>query len=210
MKDYYAILGVAEGAAQDEIRSAFRRLAFQHHPDTNPGNERQAEERFKEINEAYGVLGDAAKRRQYDAARRSPFAGARGFGYSQQDIFRDAFANQAAMNDLNRMFRQAGLRFDQDFLNRVFFSGGGLGFQTFTGTRGARRSGAASSAAGSGAGRPADLPERRPGFISQMLAKALMSPHVAVFAGPAWPTRYSSRIELLSGRPPGSDLWGRR
>jgi DnaJ-class molecular chaperone len=174
MKDYYAILGVAEGAAQDEIRSAFRRLAFQHHPDTNPGNERQAEERFKEINEAYGVLGDAAKRRQYDMARRSPFAGAPGFAYSQQDIFRDAFANQAAMNELNRMFRQAGLRFDQDFLNRVFFSGGGLGFQAFTGPGPARRSGAAFDPAGADARRPADLPVRRPGFISRLLARALM------------------------------------
>ena len=136
MKDYYAILGVAEGAAQGEIRSAFRGLAFQHHPDTNPGNEAQAEERFKEINEAYGVLGDAAKRRQYDAARRSPFGGAPGFGYSQQDIFRDTFANQAMFDEMSRMFHQAGLRFDQDFLNHVFFEGSGVVFQFFSGPGG--------------------------------------------------------------------------
>ena len=172
MKDYYAILGVAAGAAQDEIRSAFRRLAFRHHPDTNPGDEAQAEARFKEINEAYGVLGDAVKRRQYDAARRSPFARAPGFGYSQQDIFRDAFTNQAVMDELNRMFRQAGLRIDQDFLNRVFFSGGGLGFEAFTGANRTRTSGAP-TAAGSDAGRPAGLPVRRPGFVSRLLTRAL-------------------------------------
>ena len=56
MKEYYQILCVPENASQEDIKSAFRRLAFKYHPDTNPGNEKQAEERFKEINEAYGVL----------------------------------------------------------------------------------------------------------------------------------------------------------
>ncbi len=62
MKDYYRILGVLDSASQEEIKSAFRKLAFKYHPDTNPGNEKQAEEKFKEINEAYGVLGDKDKR----------------------------------------------------------------------------------------------------------------------------------------------------
>ena len=53
MKDYYQILGVSDNASQEEIKSAFRKLAFKHHPDTNPGNEKQAEERFKEINKAW-------------------------------------------------------------------------------------------------------------------------------------------------------------
>ncbi|MFC2063369.1 DnaJ domain-containing protein [Chloroflexota bacterium] len=127
MKDYYQILGVPENAGQADIRKAFRKLAFKYHPDTNPGNEKQAAERFKEINEAYGVLGDRDKREQYNLARKSPFAGAgydyRGFKYSQQDIFRDTFSNQATRDELNRMFAQAGLRFDQDFLNRFFFTG---------------------------------------------------------------------------------------
>ena len=136
MKDYYQILGVPENCSEAEIKKAFRKLAFQHHPDKNPGNERQAEEKFKEINEAFGVLGDPEKRRQYDQARRSPFAGAgyqagaSGFGYSQRDIFSGIFSNQAMFDELNRMFAQQGLRFDQDFLNRVFFSGGG--FTTFS------------------------------------------------------------------------------
>ena len=95
MKDYYQILGVADTTSQEDIKKAFRKLAFKCHPVTNPGNEKQAEERFKEINEAYGVLGDKDKRQQYDFARRAPFAGAgydtgyKGFQYSQQDILRD-------------------------------------------------------------------------------------------------------------------------
>src|SRR4030042_290332 len=98
MKDYYRILGVPEDASDEEVRSAFRKLAFQHHPDTCTGDKEQAEARFKEINEAYGVLGDAGKRRQYDSARKGVFAGygasPGGFQYSQQDIFRDTFANR--------------------------------------------------------------------------------------------------------------------
>ncbi len=135
MKDYYRILGVPENAAQEEIKRAFRKLAFKCHPDTNPGNEKPAEEKFKELNEAYGVLSDERKREQYDFARKGQFAGYdtghRGFQYSPQDIFRDTFSNQAMFEELNRMFAQAGLRFDPEFLNRVFFEGNGFMFQFF-------------------------------------------------------------------------------
>jgi curved DNA-binding protein len=64
-KDYYQILGVARSASLDDIRKAYRKLAMQFHPDRNPGN-KAAEERFKEINEAYQVLNDAQKRAHYD------------------------------------------------------------------------------------------------------------------------------------------------
>ncbi|MGC1479562.1 MAG: J domain-containing protein [Chthoniobacterales bacterium] len=64
-RDYYKTLGVAKTATQDEIRSAFRKLARKHHPDT-AADKATAEEKFKEINEAYEVLGDAEKRRKYD------------------------------------------------------------------------------------------------------------------------------------------------
>ncbi|WP_337845630.1 J domain-containing protein [Thermus sp.] len=65
MKDYYAILGVSREATQEEIKRAYRQLALKYHPDRNPGD-KEAEERFKEINEAYAVLSDPEKRAQYD------------------------------------------------------------------------------------------------------------------------------------------------
>jgi len=64
-KDYYSTLGVAKGASEKEIKQAYRKLARKHHPDVNPGDA-SAESKFKEINEAYEVLGDPAKRKKYD------------------------------------------------------------------------------------------------------------------------------------------------
>ena len=66
-KDYYKVLGVPKTAAEKDIKSAYRRLARKWHPDANPKNPKEAEEKFKEISEAYEVLGDAGKRRKYDA-----------------------------------------------------------------------------------------------------------------------------------------------
>src|SRR6187401_3549369 len=79
-KDYYATLGVAKNAPQDEIKKAYRKLAQKHHPDANAGN-KESEERFKEISGAYDVLGDEEKRKQYDQVREmaASDAGAGGF-----------------------------------------------------------------------------------------------------------------------------------
>jgi curved DNA-binding protein CbpA len=125
MKDYYEILGVPETANQQQIKNAFRKLAFQYHPDKNPGNEKAAEAKFKEINEAFAVLGDEGKRKQYDMARKGAFAGSgyEGFNFSQQDIFNGIFTNQAFYEELNRIFSQAGLRFDRDFYGQTFSNG---------------------------------------------------------------------------------------
>jgi DnaJ-class molecular chaperone len=65
-KDYYAILGVPKGAPEKDIKSAYRKLARKWHPDANPENQHQAEEKFKDIQEAYEVLGDPEKRKKYD------------------------------------------------------------------------------------------------------------------------------------------------
>lgn len=83
-EDYYRILGIGKNASPEEIKKAYRKLALRYHPDKNPNN-REAEEKFKKINEAYAVLGDPDKRSQYDRF------GSEGFSqrFSQQDIFRN-------------------------------------------------------------------------------------------------------------------------
>src|SRR5215213_5749523 len=78
-KDYYAALGVAPNASDQEIKQAYRTLARQHHPDVNPGD-KAAEDRFKEVNEAYQALSDAERRRKYDQMRQQYEAYQRGGG----------------------------------------------------------------------------------------------------------------------------------
>ncbi len=75
-RDYYEVLGVSKSASADEIKKAYRRLAVQHHPDKDGGNE----EKFKEINEAYDVLKDAQKRQRYDQFGHAGVGGANGGG----------------------------------------------------------------------------------------------------------------------------------
>jgi curved DNA-binding protein len=82
-KDYYEMLGVSKTASDDEIKRAYRKLAMKYHPDKNT-NKKEAEERFKELNEAYAVLSDKEKRKQYDTFGKEGFHQR----FSQEDIFR--------------------------------------------------------------------------------------------------------------------------
>ena len=94
--DYYQILGVGGHSTQQQIKDAYRKLALQYHPDRNKGNPGAAE-KMKKINEAYAVLSDPGKRREYDALRQQygSFAYDRfRQGYSEQDIFRGSDINQ--------------------------------------------------------------------------------------------------------------------
>ncbi len=110
--DYYKLLGVEKSASPEEIKKAYRKLALKYHPDRNKGN-KEAEEQFKKISEAYAVLSDKEKRQQYDSF------GSAGFQqrYSQEDIFRNA--------DLGDILREFGINFGGG--RATFRSSGGGG-----------------------------------------------------------------------------------
>ena len=130
-KEYYEILGLKPGAQPEEIRKAYRKLALHYHPDRNRGNP-GAEERFKAISEAYGVLSDPEKRRIYDMAKATGHTHAEPQGApwdysSQEDILKDLLRNREAaaiFEELAREFQRAGFTFDDGFVRHVFFGSG--------------------------------------------------------------------------------------
>ncbi|MCR4956354.1 MAG: molecular chaperone DnaJ [Lachnospiraceae bacterium] len=120
-RDYYEVLGVSKTSSDDEIKKAYRKLAKKYHPDMNPGD-KEAEKKFKEASEAYAVLSDAEKRRQYDQFGHAAFdgsagAGAGGFDFSGMDmgdifgdIFGDLFGGGGRSRNSNGPRRGANLR----------------------------------------------------------------------------------------------------
>jgi len=127
-RDYYDILGVSRKASKDEIKKAFRKLAMQHHPDRNPGN-KQADHKFKELNEAYEVLKDDQKRAAYDQFGHEGADAHAGFGRGREthggfhagfgtggfsDIFEEMFGNFAggARERSTHSHKGSDLRYD--------------------------------------------------------------------------------------------------
>lgn len=123
-KDYYQVLGLKKGASGEEIKKAYRKLALKYHPDKNPGD-KEAEEKFKEINEAYAVLSDPQKKAQYDQFGSTDFHRK----FSQEDIFRGF--------DVGDIFKDMGFG-TEDIFSRIF---GGGSFQQGTRFRTGRRRG---------------------------------------------------------------------
>src|ERR1051325_12223552 len=117
-RDYYEILGVGKDASEDEIKKAYRKLAIKFHPDKNPGD-RTAEEKFKELGEAYEALSDPQKRAAYNKygheafdARRRPGAGRGGPFHDPFDVFREVFGNRGegggGLEDIFEQFFSGG------------------------------------------------------------------------------------------------------
>jgi curved DNA-binding protein len=115
--DYYEVLGVGKNASEEEIKKAYRKLAMKFHPDRNKGN-KEAEEKFKEINEAYAVLSDAEKRKQYDAYGAGEFQQR----FTQDDIYRNF--------DFENLFREFGIGGD-NFTHIFGRRPGGGAFRTY-------------------------------------------------------------------------------
>ncbi|MBU2575442.1 MAG: J domain-containing protein [Elusimicrobia bacterium] len=139
--DYYSVLGVAKAASGDEIKSAYRKLAMKHHPDRNPGN-KAAENKFKEINEAYEALSDAKKRGTYDQLGRSyregqeftpppgggaDFRQAPGGQYSGRDFDPDGFSDffRSIFGEMSGFGQRGGRETGFGSLNRGGFPGRG-------------------------------------------------------------------------------------
>ena len=109
-KDYYEVLGVDRGASQEEIKKTFRRLALRYHPDRNPQNQKQAEERFKEINEAYQVLIDESRRREYDYL--TGYTSQRAWHYEADEAFQSDVDQSNIFEALLRELATLGIHVD--------------------------------------------------------------------------------------------------
>ncbi len=176
-RDYYDILGVPPSATREEIQRAYRRRAFELHPDRNGGS-REAEEAFKALTEAYAVLGKPEARTRYEETRSRGTA-----GFDPTDALRDLFADPSLgilFSQLARDMTRQGLRFDEAYLRQVFGrtpSGAFMGGFVFVAPWGARFGARPQrpNAEPQGAREPPALP-RRNGLLGRLLDLALPAP----------------------------------
>jgi len=122
-KDYYKILGVSENTSDAEIKKIYRKLAVKYHPDKNPNKGKEAEEKFKEISEAYYVLSDKKRRQEYDTMRKygggysGNFAGAQGFDF--EDLLHQYSGGKKSSRRANSQYSMFG-----DIFGDIFGGGG--------------------------------------------------------------------------------------
>jgi curved DNA-binding protein len=205
-RDYYEILGVTRTAKDDEIKKSYRKLARKYHPDLNPNN-KQSEEKFKEIQEAYEVLGDAEKRKKYDQLGANwkngadftppPNWGGTGGGGGYQGTIN--------MEDLfGRAHEQRGSAFS-DFFEAIFGGMGGASEETGRRTRPGAR---ASRAAESETEMPLPLEDMHKGTTRKLtvrLGNAEKTIDIRIPPG----ARDDSKIRVPGGGPNGGDLYVR-
>lgn len=124
-RDYYEILGVEKDAGQKKVKEAYRQLAFKYHPDRNQGNPKASDE-MKAVNEAYAVLSDPAKRREYDALQQR-------FGSSAHSRFRSSYSEQDIFSgsDINHVFEEMAKAFGFRGFDDVFREFYGSNYRTF-------------------------------------------------------------------------------
>ena len=186
--DYYQILNLPEDASEKQITEAYRRLAFQYHPDRNQDPESSA--KMKAINEAYAVLSNPATRRDYDAVRRQ--VGSTAYGrfrssYTENDIFRGS--------DINRIFEEMASAFGFRGFEEIFKEAYGEGYRTFEFKRpGFRARGFVFT------GRPRNRPAvqtGKPPFLAEKLSRYLLRK----FTGVELPERGAAVIETIDLTP---------
>lgn len=206
-RDYYEILGVPRNAKEDEIKKAYRKLARKYHPDLNP-NSKQAEEKFKEIQEAYEVLGDAAKRKKYDQLGRNWKNGAE---FTPPPNWR-GFPGGI---DLDEIFQRAGQQRGSTFSDffEMLFGGmgmGGGGFGAGGGATAGSRARASSRPSRADAETELSLPlaDMHRGTTRKLtvrLGNAEKTIDVRIPPG----ARHDGQLRIPGGGPNGGDLYVR-
>lgn len=205
-KDYYTILGVSENATAEEIKKTYRKLAFQYHPDRNSGNE----EKMKEVNEAYAVLSDPGKRKEYDSLRQN-------YGFYARDRFRQAYTEQDIFKDsdidyiFEELSRAFGFSRPEDIFSRSSFYGNqyrnfefrgpgfsGRGFFFFGPMPQAYRNMMRESS-----GRAEEVSSHQPSLSSRILMKGLKAfqKHVAKKYGLELPERGKDILDAIEVTP---------